>query len=72
MITLGYRDDEESYPVKLHSIPLGKVDAKSGDFQSLEARMAKATNQHRNIIFHELYVTNGRDFTMVLMTHEVS
>lgn len=72
MITLGYRDDEESYPVKLHSIPLGKVDAKSGDFHSLEARMAKATSQHRNIICHELYVTNGRDFTMVLMTHEVS
>ena len=72
MFTLGYRDDEEPYPVKLPSIPLGKVDPEAGDFHSLEASMAKATSQHRNIICHELYVTNGHDFTMVLMTHEAS
>jgi hypothetical protein len=34
--------------------------------------MAKATGKHRNIICHELYVTGGNDFTMVLMTHEAS
>jgi hypothetical protein len=34
--------------------------------------MAKTTSQHRNIICHELYVTNGYDFTMVLMTHGAS
>ena len=72
VITLGYRDDEESYPVKLHCIPLGKVDMKAGDFRALEASMAKATGKHRNIICHELYVTGGSDFTMVLMTHEAS
>jgi len=72
MFTLGYRDDEEPYPVKLHSIPLGKVDAKAGDFHLLEASMAKATSKHRNIICHELYVANGHAFTMVLMTHEAS
>jgi len=72
VITLGYRDDEDSYPVKLHCIPLGKVDMKAGDFRALEASMAKATGKHRNIICHELYVTGGSDFTMVLMTHEAS
>ena len=72
MLTLGYRDDEEPYPVKLHTIHLGKVDQKGGDFHALEASMAKATSKHRNIICHELYVAGGDDFTMVLTTHEAS
>ena|ERR1700722_12697284 len=70
VITLGYRDDEEAYPVKLHCLPLGKVDTKAGDFHALETEMAKITGRHRNIICHELYVTGGDNFTMVLMTHE--
>ena len=40
VITLGYVDDTEPYPVKLHCIPLGKVDVKAGDFHALEASMA--------------------------------
>jgi hypothetical protein len=72
VITLGYRDDEEAYPVKLHCLPLGKVDMKAGDFRALESSMAKATGKYRNIICHELYVADGNDFTMVLMTHEAS
>jgi hypothetical protein len=72
VVTLGYRDDEEPYAVKLHCIPLGKVDVKAGDFHLLEDNMAKATSKHKNIICHELYVKGGNDFTMVLMTHEAS
>ncbi|MGA3105507.1 MAG: hypothetical protein ABSD53_13575 [Terriglobales bacterium] len=72
VITLGYRDDEEAYPVKLHCLPLGKIDLKAGDFRALEASMAKATGKYSNIICHELYVASGDTFTMVLMTHEAS
>ena len=72
VITLGYRDDEEAYPVKLHCVPLGKADVKAGNFHALEASMAKATGNYPNIICHELYVTGGDNFTMVLMTHEAS
>lgn len=72
VITLGYRDDEEPYPVKLHWIPLGKIDTKAGDFRALEASIAKAASRHRNVICHELYVTGGHDFTIVLMTHGAS
>jgi hypothetical protein len=72
LITLGYRDDEEPNPVKLHTIHLGEVDMTAGDFHALEASMSKATSKHRNIICHELYVAGGDDFTMVLMTHEAS
>ena len=70
VLTLGYTEDADPYPVKLHCIPLGKVDVKAGNFHALEASMAKATAKHKNIICHELYVTGGNDFTMVLMTHE--
>jgi hypothetical protein len=66
LITLGYRDDEKAYPVKLHTIHLGKIDMKAGDFHALEA----STSKHRNIICHELYVAGEDDFTMVLTTHE--
>src|ERR1700689_956083 len=70
VVTLGYRDDEEPYGVKLHSVRLGKIEVKGNDFSALEEKMAKAGAKHRNIICHELYVTGGNDFTVVVMTHE--
>jgi hypothetical protein len=72
VVTLGYRDDEEPYPVKLYCIRLGKLDIKGEDFSALEEKMAHAGGRHRNIICHELYVTGGNDFTVVVMTHEAS
>jgi hypothetical protein len=70
LLTLGYRDDEEPYPIKLHSVPLGKIDAMAGDFSKLEDAMAKASGKIRNIICHELYLAGDGDFVMVFMTHE--
>lgn len=70
VITLGYRDDETPYPVKLHCIPLGKVEVESGNFSGLEKKIATASAKKRDIICHELYVTGGNDFTLVVMTHK--
>ena len=70
VVTLGYRDDEEPYGVKLHCVRLGKIDVKGNDFSALEKKMAEASAKHGNIICHELYVTGGNDFTVVVMTHE--
>ena len=70
VISLGYRDDEEPYPIRLHCVRLGKIDAFGSDFSALEKAMAKASGQHRNTICHELYVTDEGDFLMILMTHE--
>jgi hypothetical protein len=72
VVTLGYRDDEEPYPVRLHSVRLGKLDVKGEDFSALEEKIAHVGERHRNIICHELYVTGGNDFTVVVMTHEAS
>ena len=70
LITLGYRDDAPGYPIRLHSVPLGKVDTMAKDFSALEAAMAEAANRYANIICHELYLTGEGDFVMVFMTHE--
>lgn len=70
VVTLGYRDDEEPYGVKLHCVRLGKIEVKGNDFSALEKKMAEAGAKHGNIICHELYVSGGNDFTVVVMTHE--
>lgn len=70
IITLGYRDDEPGYPVKVSSVSLGKIDALGDDFAQLEGEMQKAGAQFPNIICHELYITDEHDFMMIFMTHE--
>src|SRR5262245_23691009 len=70
IITLGYRDDEPGYPVRLNCVSLGKVSNLSGDFAELEAAMMAAGQKQTNIICHELYVTEDREFLMVFMTHQ--
>jgi len=69
LVTLGYRDDEAFYPIQLHSVPLGKIDALGHNFAGLENAMAEASMKYPNIICHELYVTEEDDFVLVLMTH---
>jgi hypothetical protein len=70
VLTLGYRTDEAPYPVRLQSVPIGKLPALAGDFSALETAMANAAGKHANVICHELYVTEDQDFFLVLMTHE--
>lgn len=70
VVTLGYRDDEESYPIRLHCVALGNVDMLSGDFTQLESAMTAAGKNFPNIICHELYVTEPDSFQMVIMTNE--
>ena len=60
VITLGYRSDQEGYPINLHCIPMGKIDPSNHDFGALEKAMAKATSHHKNIICHELYLTGHK------------
>jgi hypothetical protein len=68
IITLGYRDNEPWYPVEVNSVSLGKIDALGSDFAALEQAMSQAAQKHSNIICHELYVTDDRDFLMLFMT----
>jgi len=70
VITLGYRDDEAPYPIKLHCTRLGKIDVKAANFGALEEKLSAASAKQSNIICHELYVTGQDDFTLVVMTHQ--
>ena len=70
IITLGYREDEPWYPVRLESVSLGKIDVLGSDFAALEKAMAEAAGKRSNIICHELYVTDDREFLMVCMMHQ--
>ena len=70
LITLGYRDDAPPYAIRLHCVPLGKIDAMAHDFTLVEKKLSEAGSQYDNIVCHELYVTKDKDFFLVLMTHE--
>jgi hypothetical protein len=67
VLSLGYRDDEPGYPVKITTCPLGKLDI---DPASLERAVAKAAASVANPICHELFAAgpNG-EFTLVLLSH---
>lgn len=70
IVTLGYRDDEAGYPIKLSCVSLGKINALGSDFAELEKKMQEASAQQNNIICHELYVTAEQEFLMIFMTHQ--
>jgi hypothetical protein len=70
IITLGYRDDEEHYPIRLETVSLGQMSELGQDFSALEQKMSEASRSVENIICHELFVTDDKDFLMVFMTHQ--
>jgi hypothetical protein len=70
VVSLGYRDDEPAYPIKLHAVSLGRVETFAGEeLARLEKKMADAAAKTTGIICHELLVTGDREFIMVFMTH---
>ncbi len=72
IITLGYRKDEEFYPIKLTGVTLGKVEdlATRDDFSQMEGAIGEASKKVARIICHELYITEAHEILMVFMTHE--
>ncbi len=69
IITLGYRDDEDTYPVKVSTVSLGKIGGlETGDVSRLEAAMSDACAAFDGIICHELYITDDGDFLVVFLS----
>jgi hypothetical protein len=66
VFTLGYRDDEPGYGVRITSRSLGVVD-EMNDLSSLEARMGEAAGSLAGVLCHELFVTGSGEFVMVFM-----
>ena len=65
VLTLGYRDDEPTYPVKLTSVSLGKLALRP---EVIEAAMSKAAEGTENVICHEFFVTDQHEYVMVLLS----
>jgi hypothetical protein len=71
VFTLGYRDDEPAYPVKLGTVSLGKSSKlEATDLAKLEAKLTEEAAKQKNIICHELFITEDDEFIVVFMTHQ--
>lgn len=67
VLTLGYRDDEPAYEIRLTSRSLGTVDSLD-DLGGLEQRMGTVAAELQGVLCHELFVTDEDEFVMVFMT----
>jgi hypothetical protein len=71
ILSVGYRDDEPPYRVKLTSTAIGSVESVDpGSLESIEKAMANASSTLKNVICHELYVTADNTLLMVFMAHQ--
>jgi hypothetical protein len=71
LLSIGYRDDEPGYPVKLSSMRVGKIEGTDpAGLASIERSMADTASKLTSVICHELYVTSTNDLLMVFMTHQ--
>jgi hypothetical protein len=71
LLSVGYRDDEPAYGIKLSTVRIGKIESTdAAGLAQIEQRMTSASQAVRNIICHELYVTDGGDLLMVFMAHQ--
>lgn len=71
VLSIGYRDDEPGYGVKLASSkvgPIGKLEA--ADLGKLEKAMAEIAGKTKSVICHELYVTDANELFVVTMAHD--
>ena len=70
ILSIGYRDDEPGYEVKLNTVDLGRIEGLDpAGLSKVEQAMASASSKLKNVICHELYVTEKKELLMVFMTH---
>jgi hypothetical protein len=70
IVSLGYRDDEAAYPIKLHAVSIGKIDGlDAAHLAEVEKKMEAAAAKITKIICHELLVTEASELIMVFMTY---
>ncbi len=70
ILSIGYRDDEPGYGITLASSRVGrlaKLDAP--ELAQLEQAMSAAAANIKNVICHELYVTDANELFVVTMAH---
>ncbi len=69
VLSIGYRDDEAAYPIKLSAVDLGRgKKLRKAELSALEKKMAAASAKVAQVICHELFVTEDHEFVMVFMS----
>ncbi len=66
LISLGYSTEGEFTPVSLALVNFGKVDL--SDTEAIEKKMSEAAQQQKNVICHELCITDKDEFLMLFMS----
>ena len=66
VLSIGYRDDEPGYPVKLSAVSMGVLPLFPN---AIEEAMTKAASGVENVICHEFFVTGEGVFVLVLLSH---
>lgn len=69
VLTVGYRDDEPGYPVRVSGVSLGRIgNLDAADLSGLESKMEAAAAGVRDVICHELFITEDGEFLMVFLS----
>jgi hypothetical protein len=66
ILSLGYRDDESGYPVKITAVSLGALQAFP---DAIEKAMTNEATAVENVICHELTVDDDGVYGLVLLSH---
>ena len=62
LLSVGYRDDEPGYPVKLHTVEIGRIEGlDAGGLAKVEVAMASASGTLKDVICHELTLPTRRN-----------
>jgi hypothetical protein len=73
LLSIGYRDDEAAYAVKLSTVAIGRIEGlDAGGLAKVEQAMAGAAGKVKDVICHELYVTEKNELLMVFMSSATS
>ncbi|MFI5203230.1 MAG: hypothetical protein ACHQF2_01950 [Flavobacteriales bacterium] len=65
-ISLGYSGGGQVLPVSIEVVNFGKVDL--SDTNSIEKMMTTAAEKQKNVICHELCITDKDEFMMIFMS----
>ena len=66
LISLGYNNDDSSSVISIEVVNFGKIDL--NNTESIERIMSETAQKQKNVICHELCITDKDEFMMIFMS----
>jgi hypothetical protein len=66
LISLGYNNDNDSSSISIEVVNFGHVDL--NNTEAIEKIMSEAAQKQKNVICHELCITDKAEFMMIFMS----